>query len=53
MELLGNANLFIALTVAFVVLTIYLFVQLKLKKSEGKTLAKECNSLGVCRTLST
>lgn len=41
MELLGNTNLFIAISAIFFVLTIYLFVQLKIKRKEGKTLSSE------------
>ena len=45
MDLFGNVYLFIALAGVFAVLTVYLFIQLKFKKSEGKTLSEECNSL--------
>jgi len=41
MEIWGNANLFIAISAIFFVLIIYLFVQLKLKRKEGKTLSTE------------
>ncbi len=45
MEILSNTNLFIVISAALLVITLYLFVVLKIKRKNGKTLSAENNAL--------
>lgn len=45
MEILSNTNLFIVISAALLVLTLYLFVVLKIKRKDGRTLDAENNAL--------
>lgn len=46
MTILENINFFIALTIIFISLSIYLFFKLKIKKSKGKSLNKTNEAIG-------
>jgi len=45
MEILSNTNLFIVISAALLMLTLYLFVVLKIKRKDGRTLDAENNAL--------
>ena len=45
MEILSNTNLFIVISAVLLVLTLYLFVVLKIKRKDGRTLDAENNAL--------
>lgn len=45
MEILSNTNLFIVISAALLVFTLYLFVVLKIKRKDGRTLDAENNAL--------
>lgn len=45
MEILSNTNLFIVISAALLVFTLYLFVVLKIKRKDGRTLNAENNAL--------